>query len=46
MARSVSSAAPFLLGAAVGSRANRRATEKLAARVLADLDPRRAHPGG
>jgi hypothetical protein len=42
MARSVSSAAPFLLGAAVGSRVNRRATEKLASRVLADLDPHRA----
>jgi hypothetical protein len=38
MARSLSSAAPLLLGAAIGSRANRRATEKLAARVRADLD--------
>jgi hypothetical protein len=37
MARSVSSAAPFMLGAAVGSRANRRATEKLAERVRAGL---------
>jgi hypothetical protein len=38
MARSVSSAAPLLLGAAVGSRSNRRATEKLAARVRAELE--------
>jgi hypothetical protein len=39
LARSRTSAAPFLIGAAVGSRANRRATEQLAARVLADLAP-------
>jgi hypothetical protein len=45
MARSVSSAAPFLLGAAIGSRTNRRATEKLAARVRAGLAPGRAPRG-
>jgi hypothetical protein len=38
----VSSAAPFFIGAALGSRANRRATEKLAERVLAGLAPGRA----
>ncbi|SNS82544.1 hypothetical protein SAMN06893096_108188 [Geodermatophilus pulveris] len=37
MARSVPGAAPFLVGAALGGRANRRATEALARRVLADL---------
>ncbi|MGY1682151.1 hypothetical protein [Geodermatophilus sp. SYSU D01176] len=42
MARSVPGAAPFLLGAALGGRANRKATEALARRVLADLRrPRR-----
>jgi hypothetical protein len=38
--RSTTTAAPFLLGAALGSRVNRRATEKLAGRVLADLTGR------
>jgi hypothetical protein len=42
MARSVPGAAPFLVGAALGGRANRRATEALARRVLADL--RRPRP--
>ncbi|HZH23001.1 MAG TPA: hypothetical protein VEZ18_22700 [Geodermatophilus sp.] len=42
MARSVPGAAPFLVGAALGGRANRRATETLARRVLADL--RRLRP--
>ena len=42
MARSVPGAAPFLVGAAVGGRANRRTTETLALRVLADL--RRLRP--
>ena len=42
MARSVPGAAPFLVGAALGGRANRKATETLARRVLADL--RRARP--
>jgi hypothetical protein len=37
MARSVPGAAPFLVGAALGGRANRKATEALARRVLADL---------
>lgn len=37
MARSVPGAAPFLVGAALGGRANRRATEALARRVLTDL---------
>ena len=41
-ARSVPGAAPFLVGAALGGRANRKATETLARRVLADL--RRARP--
>ena len=31
------SAAPFLIGAAIAGRGNRRATETLAERVLADL---------
>jgi hypothetical protein len=39
----VPKAAPFLLGAAVASRVNRRATETLAARVLSDL--RAPRPG-
>jgi hypothetical protein len=42
---SASSAAPFLIGAALGGRTNRRATEKLAERVLADLDPNRSGGG-
>lgn len=42
MARSVPGAAPFLVGAALGGRANRKATEALARRVLADL--RRPRP--
>ncbi|MGY1822155.1 hypothetical protein [Geodermatophilus sp. SYSU D00079] len=37
LARSVPAAAPFLVGAALGGRGNRRATETLARRVLADL---------
>jgi hypothetical protein len=37
VARSVPSAAPFFLGAALGGRGNRKATEALARRVLADL---------
>ena len=41
-ARNVPGAAPFLVGAALGGRTNRKATEALARRVLADL--RRAHP--
>ena len=36
-ARSVPKAAPFLIGAAIAGRGNRRATETLAQRVLADL---------
>jgi hypothetical protein len=39
--RSVPAAAPFLLGAAIAGRGNRRATETLAGRVLADLRARR-----
>ena len=37
LARSVPSAAPFLIGAAVAGRGNRKATETLGQRVLADL---------
>ena len=37
LARSVPSAAPFLIGAAIAGRGNRRATETLAQRVLTDL---------
>ena len=37
LAGSASSAAPLMIGAALSSRLNRRATESLAARVLADL---------
>jgi hypothetical protein len=44
LARMVPSAAPFLIGAAIGGRGNRRATETLAERVLADL--RAARPVG
>jgi hypothetical protein len=39
--RSVPAAAPFLLGAAIAGRSNRRATETLAGRVLTDLRARR-----
>jgi hypothetical protein len=42
MARSVPGAAPFLVGAALGGRANKKATEALARRVLADLRRSRA----
>jgi hypothetical protein len=44
LARSVGSAAPFLVGAALGGRGNRRATETLAERVRTDL--RRGRPPG
>ena len=44
LGRMVPSAAPFLIGAAIAGRANRRATETLAERVLADL--RAAPPVG
>ena len=37
VARGIPVAAPFLIGAAIVARGNRRATEKLADRVLADL---------
>ena len=37
LAGSVTSAAPFLIGAGLAARGNRRATETLAQRVLADL---------
>lgn len=37
LARSIPVAAPFLLGAALAARGNRRATEDLATRLLADL---------
>jgi hypothetical protein len=37
LAGTATSAAPLMIGAAVSSRLNRRATESLAARVLADL---------
>jgi hypothetical protein len=43
LARGIPVAAPFLLGAAVAGRGNRRATENLARRVLTDL---RAGRGG
>jgi hypothetical protein len=42
MTRGVPVAAPFLIGAALAGRGNRRATETLAARVLADLRGTRA----
>jgi hypothetical protein len=45
LVRSVGSAAPFVLGAALSGRSNRRATETLAERVRADLRRRRS-PGG
>jgi hypothetical protein len=37
LARSVPTAAPFVVGATLGGRGNRRATESLARRVLDDL---------
>ena len=37
LAGSLPSAAPFLIGAALGGRGNRRATETLADRIRADL---------
>lgn len=40
----VPTAAPFVLGASLAGRANRRATEALAERVLADLRPSRPDP--
>lgn len=48
MARGIPAAAPFLLGAALAGRGNRRATETLARKVLADLRASRPldHPGG
>lgn len=45
VARTVPSMAPFFLGAALGGRGNRRATEALARRVLTDLQHGRP-PGG
>jgi hypothetical protein len=44
LARSVPGAAPFLIGAAVAGRLNRRATETLADHVLADLRASRTGP--
>jgi hypothetical protein len=44
LARSVGAAAPFLVGAALSGRGNRRATETLAERLRADL--RRGRPPG
>jgi hypothetical protein len=41
LAGAVPSAAPFLLGAALGGRGNRKATETLAERLRADLRPLR-----
>ena len=37
LARGIPVAAPFLIGAAIAGRSNRRATEGLAGKVLADL---------
>lgn len=42
LARGIPVAAPFLVGAALAGRGNRRATETLAAKVLADLRGTRA----
>jgi hypothetical protein len=42
LARGIPGAAPFLLGAAIAGRGNRKATETLARRVLTDLHT----PGG
>lgn len=46
--RGVPAAAPFLIGAAVAGRSNRRATEGLAHKLLTDLRASRPldHPGG
>lgn len=47
LAGNVTTAAPFLLGAALAGRGNRRATETLAERILTDLHgPRPAGPEG
>lgn len=47
LAGNVTTAAPFLLGAALAGRGNRRATEALADRILTDLrTPRPAGPEG
>jgi hypothetical protein len=47
LAGAVPAAAPFLLGAALAGRVNRRATEALAEQVLTDLRaPRPVDPGG
>jgi hypothetical protein len=40
----VPSAAPFLIGAAIAGRGNRRATETLAERVLTDLQVAHVDP--
>jgi hypothetical protein len=45
LAVAVPSAAPFLIGAAIAGRSNRRATENLARRVLTDLRGPRAAGG-
>jgi hypothetical protein len=45
MAGAVPAAAPFLVGAALGGRLNRRATEALAERLRADLRGARPSPG-
>jgi hypothetical protein len=41
LVRAVPSAAPFMVGAALGGRSNRKATESLAARLVTDLRPAR-----
>jgi hypothetical protein len=48
IARGVPAAAPFLIGAAIAGRSNRRATEVLAGKLLADLRASRpaGHPDG
>ncbi len=48
IARGVPAAAPFLIGAAIAGRSNRRATEVLAGKVLTDLRASRplGHPDG
>ena len=46
LARSVGAAAPFLVGAALSGRGNRRATETLAERVRTDLRRGRTPAGG
>jgi hypothetical protein len=46
LARAVPTAAPFMIGAAIGGRANRRVTENLAARIRSELRiPPPADPG-